>query len=343
MQTYVWEVKKNLMEDSPENSFRAQTDWPDPFDWMTGSSLLLIAAACAGVADAAALMPSAGAAFAVRSAVCASSAMRRTTGVSAMFGLGGGKSEVAAASSEPAPAPAAAAPDMVLETPKTIGDAKRNFQAAYKKPVGPIAQGFVSELLASCTVAMASPSFKYSPIFALGVEQLCVTFLEGMTTPADKAELQSAICAALGLSEATVLEDAATLRALAETCATEDALFAAPPLAEIAALPAVPPYKYSYAFGAGVIVLMPLVGVEVSTDAIGRWCGTLKISPTKLKKDWGFFEASIDRLAEAKVMVAEMKAAAKRKEASKLKELAEAAAKEAAEAETASAGAATSA
>lgn len=226
-----------------------------------------------------------------------------------------------------------------MQTPKTLSQAKQNFQATYGRPVGPIAQGFVNEMLSSCTIAMASPSFLYNPIFALGIDALCDTFLEGMSSAAEKDELRDALITALGLDVKQVLQDASSLRAIAEQCTTEEELLQAAPLAAIAALPAVPPFKYSYAFGAGLLTLMPMVDVEPSDLSIERWCSAINVPSKKLIKDWNFFESSIDKLAEARVMMAEMKAAAKRKEAAKLKEQAEAAAKEAEEAEATSANA----
>eukprot|EP00967_Tisochrysis_lutea_P089663 scaffold127776_cov32-Tisochrysis_lutea.AAC.2 len=122
-------------------------------------------------------------------------------------------------------------------------------------------------------ITQASPSFLYNPIFALGIDALCDTFLEGMSSAAEKDELRDALITALGLDVKQVLQDASSLRAIAEQCTTEEELLQAAPLAAIAALPAVPPFKYSYAFGAGLLTLMPMVcGVPVYTKPErGTW------------------------------------------------------------------------
>ena len=95
--------------------------------------------------------------------------------------------------------------------------------------------------------------------------------------------------------------------------------------------------KYSYQLGAGLLALMPLVDVEPSDEAIARWCEKLNLPGSRLQKDWAFYVDAQEKMVQAKQMVMEMAAAAKRKEAQKLKDDAEKAAKEAADAETAAA------
>ena len=45
--------------------------------------------------------------------------------------------------------------------PRTVSEAKDAFQKEYGAPVGTAVQGFVSEMLTSCTLATASPLYKY--------------------------------------------------------------------------------------------------------------------------------------------------------------------------------------
>ena len=85
---------------------------------------------------------------------------------------------------------------------------------------------------------------------------------------------------------------------------------------------------------------MPLVGVEATDEAIKRWCDALFTASTTppantLQKDWAFYKDAQEKLNQMKQMFMEMAAATKRKEAKALKEQAEAAAKDAADAEKA--------
>ena len=108
--------------------------------------------------------------------------------------------------------------------PKTVGDAKTAFQASYgNRPVGMMLQSFVNELLSSNVLAMASPTFKYNRVFALGFTTLCDTFLD---TAANDAELRKSLCDGLGLDAARIERDAADLKAAAAAAGSEEALLA---------------------------------------------------------------------------------------------------------------------
>ena len=48
------------------------------------------------------------------------------------------------------------------EVPRTVGEAKAAFQAAYGKPTPTLAQGFVGELLTSVTLATVHPTYAYN-------------------------------------------------------------------------------------------------------------------------------------------------------------------------------------
>lgn len=200
--------------------------------------------------------------------------------------------------------------------PKTIGDAKNAFQAAYGKPVGMMLQGFVNEMLSSVQVAMVSPTFEYSRVFALGFDTLCTTFLDATPSAVEKEHLTASLCRGLSLDPERIAKDAADLKAEAAGKSEEELLA----LDDFKAIAALPTFKYSYPFGAGVLELMKTVEVEASEASIERWCEALEMRSDRLKKDWAFFEQAIDRLAEGRQMMAEMQAAAKRKEAAKLKE-----------------------
>jgi len=212
--------------------------------------------------------------------------------------------------------------------PKTVGDAKIAFQAAYGRPVGGVQQGFVAEMLTSVTLAMLAPTYQENRVFSLGFENLCTTFLGGAVSEEQQAKLHDSLCAGVGFDKDAVAAEAAALEAFA-TGKTEDELLASDDLAAIAAAGN---FKYSYPLGAGILTLMPLVGVEPSDEAIERWCTQLKLPTARLQKDYAFYVDAQRKLVEVKQMMMEMQAAGKRKEAQKLKEEA---AKAAAEAEAA--------
>lgn len=223
------------------------------------------------------------------------------------------------------------------EAPKTIGDAKTAFQAAYGRPVGGVQQGFVNEMISSVALTVSSPAYKPNRAFYLGFESLCKTFLEGSgSSEADQEAIRTSLCAAFGFDadrlakEAKAFEEFAAGKSEAELLASDD-------LAAIAA--AGGRFKYSYPLGAGLFALMPMASdvEEVTDEVIERWGTALQLPTKKLVKDYAFLVDASQKLVEVKQMIMEMSAAAKRKEAQKLKEEAEKAAKEADEAEAAAA------
>ena len=124
-------------------------------------------------------------------------------------------------------------------------------------------------------------------------------------------------------------EEANSLATFAEGAGSEDAVLDSDDLQAIAS----EGLKYSYPLGAGILSLMPLCGVEVSDEAIERWCARLKLPAARLSKDWAFYKDATEKLTLVRQMLMEQAAAAKRKEAQRLKEEAAKAAAEADEAE----------
>jgi len=214
--------------------------------------------------------------------------------------------------------------------PQTTGEAKEMFNKAYGRPVNGMQQSFISEMLNAVTLAMVAPSYKPSRVIYLGIENLCTVFLVGMDSDAEREKLYNSLCAGMAMEPATLQEaakamtDAASGKTEAELLASEDLT-----MIKSAGL------KYSYPLGAGLLALMPMVDVEPTDESIARWCEAVGLPPARLQKDWAFFKDAQDKMGQVRQMVMEMAAAAKRKEAQKLKDAAEKAAAEAAEAEAA--------
>jgi len=217
-------------------------------------------------------------------------------------------------------------------TPQNVGEAKLSFQeeyGEYRIPSMP-AQAFINSMLMQ-QFALISPSYKYSRVFSLGFESLCTVFLEGTSTsPKDAADARLALYSALGLDEAKSKADAEALMAEA-TGKSEAELFETD---DFKAIKDAKDFKYSYQFGSGLIALMKLVNVEPSEEAIDRWCTQLELTNAGvLKRDFAFYESQLTKLEQLKEMLLQMTAASKRNEAARLKEKADAAAKEASKAE----------
>lgn len=151
--------------------------------------------------------------------------------------------------------------------PVTVGDTKVKFTNALGAALGvnpqfcqipQNMQSFANELIMSETLAMASPRYTYTRVFALGFETLCDTFLSDGRSEKTAAATRSAMCVAFGLDQAQLEADASALRALSEGKSEEEVL-AIDDLKELAAQKP----TYSYIMGAG-LVCMPRLDPSTS-------------------------------------------------------------------------------
>lgn len=217
---------------------------------------------------------------------------------------------------------------------KTVGDAKDAFYKAYGKPgLTELVTSFVRDTLSEITLAQLREGFSYSRVFALGLDSLCDTFLQEVEPESKREAIRRSLYVALDLDPAVVTRDAAGLKDFADG-KTEKELLSSEDMTQIAQQKNAPS-KYTYELGAGLLKLMSLVGEEVGEYTIERWCESLNLRDTKLKKDWVLYKGALDKLNEAKAMAIEMTVQVKKREAEKLKQEADRAAKEAEEAEAA--------
>jgi len=216
-----------------------------------------------------------------------------------------------------------------LTKPTNVDQAKKQFNAAYGRPVSSTAQGFVSEVLQSTCFALQSPRYSYSRIYAVGFEALCKVFLEGCPSDEDREAVRSSMCIGLGMDPAQVQRDAEEMTTLA-TGMAEAELLETPDFKEVAAIEG---FKYTYTFGAGLITLMTEVNTDPTSESIERWCSALNIGAGTLKRDYAYYKSSLDKVSQVKEMMLQMQVASKRQEAKRLAAKAEEAAKEAEEEE----------
>ena len=195
-------------------------------------------------------------------------------------------------------------------------------------------QSFANELITSETLAMVTPRYRYTRLFALGFETLCDTFLSAGASPETLKYTRSSLCVAFGVDEAKVKSDAAALLALTEGMSEADML-ATDDLKELAQLKP----TYSYILGSGLTTLMKQAkqssdGAELTGEDIARWCDALELNcKNALTRDYNYYVTSVEKFGQMKEMFIQMDASAKRQAADRLKQKAAAAAEEAEKAE----------
>jgi len=218
-----------------------------------------------------------------------------------------------------------------MQIPATIGEAKSRFQAAlgkYQTPAMPT-QSFINSMLTQ-QFALVAPTYRYSRIYSVGFEFLCQAYLPvTCRTPEDAEKIRKAMYTALDFDPMQCKADAEQLLAFAAG-KSEAELLGSDDFQQVKEKP----FKYSLQFGAGLITLMKAVGVEPGKESIDRWCAALNLpNAASLTRDWENFNLQMSKLETFQEMMLQMNAAAKRTEAARLKAKAEAAAKEATDAE----------
>ena len=158
---------------------------------------------------------------------------------------------------DPPPPPPPAPPPLGVELrqPKTPSDGQVFFREAFAgKLVTAPTKRFLDRVIEDRCVIF---NFQYSRVYALGLTALCDAFLPATCMDAADADAtRQALCCALGLDASTIANDAAALRAEASG-STRAALLASDDLTAVASAPR---FKYTYAFGVGLIMLMRACG-----------------------------------------------------------------------------------
>jgi hypothetical protein len=204
----------------------------------------------------------------------------------------------------------------VAPPPWPVSDVRDRFYASYGKIVPFTTQSFIGEMLSSLTFALSSTQFAYSRVFAFGFESLCKVFLEQMPTEEDKDRIRLAMLSAVGLDAEQMKKDSDAIAAMAAEM-TEDQLLESDDFVQVAKTEN---FKYSYQFGAGLLLLMKSMSLEGSEERIEKWCSKLNIRAATLQKDAAFFKNILEKLSEVKEMLLMNEIKKKKEEAKKLEE-----------------------
>jgi len=222
----------------------------------------------------------------------------------------------------------------------TIGDRKVIFNEQMGKGFGidqrhtqiPMAtQSFVNEMITSEGLAMNTPRYRYSRVFAVGYDALCNVFLSAGVEEKTAKLVRDSLCESYEFEPSKVYADAADLLKLAEGKSEEEVL-ALEDMKELASKDV----QYSYTLGAGLVALMKQASVEPNDESIKRWCAALNIkSVNSFVRDMGYFNMNVEKFGQMKEMFEQMKVSAAKKKANDLAAKAKAAGAEADAAEAA--------
>jgi len=172
---------------------------------------------------------------------------------------------------------------------RTVGEAFTEFTNMLGTPVNALYKGICTDLVGSLHLIVVTARFKKDPVFSLGLVGALDIVLKNYPEQDTAKKIKTAMITSVGLNEAEIDAEAASLEAWAQGKTKADISSALKgegdsPLAEIAKAAKADQYwMYSRFFGIGLIRLMDIVGVEqdmsVAYDCMEEWVGKCMEKP----------------------------------------------------------------
>ncbi|MFM7885914.1 MAG: photosystem II biogenesis protein Psp29 [Pseudanabaena sp.] len=219
-----------------------------------------------------------------------------------------------------------------MNTVRTVSDTKKDFYLAFPKPVNQVYRRVVDELLVEVHLLKVNQTFVYDSVFALGLVTTFDRFTVGYKPETDRFAIFHALCSALQFDsdrlrqDATILVDLATrapnevktlLTKLESTGSLE------PLVGQLHTIASKENFKYSRLLGVGIYALLEISDSDTITDntkreEILKLVGeTLKFGSDRLLKDIDLYRSNLDKIEQARQMIADMVEAERKKRAQK--------------------------
>jgi len=218
----------------------------------------------------------------------------------------------------------------------TFSDTKRSFYSLHTRPINSIYRRVVEELMVEMHLLWVNVDFRYDPIYALGVVSSFDQFMQGYTPPDDRVSIFNSLCKALGDDPQRYQEDAQRLQGVA-TGSNGPAILAGLTLSDTApgaeqlremaqAIASNPKFKYSRLFAIGLFNLLQMANPEMVKDekqlasALKQVCDTLNLPEDQLQKDLELYRSNLEKMNQARSVMADILQADRKKQAQRLKE-----------------------
>ena len=211
---------------------------------------------------------------------------------------------------------------------RTVSDTKRAFYNNFNRPVTSVYRRVIEELMVEMHLLSVSDDFVYDAIYALGIVTTYDTFMEGYRPESDVEPIFSALCKSIESSPEPYRNDAQHALSSVEGMSLEDLKNTLSNLAStsseglsgiLAQVSERDRFKYSRAFGIGFYTLVEKIAPELTQDRdklmafMKEAAEFLSISFDKLQKDIELYRSNLDKMVQAKALMAEMLEAERKK------------------------------
>lgn len=211
---------------------------------------------------------------------------------------------------------------------RTVSDTKRAFYNNFNRPVTSVYRRVIEELMVEMHLLSVSGDFVYDMIYALGIVTTYDTFMQGYRPGEDVEPIFTALCHALDSSPDQYRHDAQqalhgvvgmSLEDFKATLGNLSTASAEGLVDTLKAAAARDRFKYSRAFGVGLYTLVETIEPDLVKDkeklmALMKDAATaLSISFDKLQKDIELYRSNLDKMSQAKALMAEVLEAERKK------------------------------
>lgn len=219
-----------------------------------------------------------------------------------------------------------------MNTVRTVSDTKKDFYLAFPKPVNQVYRRVVDELLVEVHLLKVNQTFVYDSVFALGLVTTFDRFTVGYKPETDRFAIFHALCSALQFDSDRLRQDATTLVDLATRSPNEVKTLLTklestgslePLVGQLHTIASKENFKYSRLLGVGIYALLEISDSDTITDntkreEILKLVGeTLKFGSDRLLKDIDLYRSNLDKIEQARQMIADMVEAERKKRAQK--------------------------
>ncbi|WP_008314478.1 photosystem II biogenesis protein Psp29 [Leptolyngbya sp. PCC 6406] len=222
----------------------------------------------------------------------------------------------------------------------TVSDTKRAFYSYHNRPIASVYRRVIEELMVEMHLLRVNEDFVYDPVYALGIVTTFDRFMAGYRPEADEASIFAALCQANAGTADQYRRDAEVmvaevsgrsldaLKAILISRSAEGADLLKGVLQGIADRDR---FKYSRAFAIGLYTLIETVDAEILKDKeklmelLKAVAESLPLSFDKLQKDVELYRSNLTKMEQAKIVMADILAADRKKREERAKAKADAA------------------